>query len=83
MGSLTYERAHSHCNGMDSHVDGNRMESLFVTESLEVTRRTVMVREEFDTGDIVVRENGVTIPATYRQDQGMIADFGTLVFRQD
>ena len=32
---------------------------------------------------IAVRENGVTIPATYRQDQGMIADFGTLMFRQD
>ena len=82
VGSLTYERAYSHCNGMDSNVDGNRMESLFVTESLEVTRRTVMVREEFNTGDIVVRENGVTIPATYRQDQGIIADFRTLVFRR-
>ena len=67
---------------MDSYINGNRMESLFVTESLEVTIRTVTVREEFDTGDIVVRENGVSIPAKYKQDQGMVADFGTLVFRQ-
>ena len=66
---------------MDSHVDGNRMESLFVTESLEVTIRTVTVREEFDTGDIVVKENGVSILAAYRQDLGMITDFGTLVFQ--
>ena len=67
---------------MDSHVDSNRMESLLVTESLEVTIRTVTIREEFDTGDNVVKENGVSIPAVYRQDTGMIADFGTLVFQQ-
>ena len=54
VGSLTYEGAHSHCNGMDSHIDGNRMESLFVTESLEVTIRTVTVKKEFDTGNIVI-----------------------------
>ena len=48
------------------------MESLFVTKSLEVTIRTLTVREEFDTGDIVVRENGVSILAAYRQDIGII-----------
>ena len=66
---------------MDSHVDSNKMESLFVTKSLEVTIRTVTVREEFNTDNIVIRENGVSIPAAYRQDLGMIANFGTLVFR--
>ena len=68
---------------MDSHVDSNRMESLLVTESLEVTIRTVTIREEFDTGDIVVKENGVSIPAAYKQNAGMIADFGTLVFQRN
>ena len=63
-------------------MDSNRMESLFVTESLEVTLRTVMIREEFDTGDIVMKENGVSIPAVYRQDFGMIANFGTLMFQR-
>ena len=61
-------------------MNSNRMESVFVTESLEVTTRTVTVREDFNSGDIVVRENGVSIPAAFRQEQGVIADFGTLVF---
>ena len=82
IGSLSYNRLHSHCIGMDSDVDSNRMESLFVTESLEVTIRTVMIREEFDTGDIIVKENGVSILAMYRQDLGMIANFGTLMFQR-
>ena len=82
VGSLTYKGKHSHCDGMDSSINSRRMESLFITESLEVTIRTVMVREEFDTGNIVVRENGISIPAAYRQDTGMIADFGTLMFQR-
>ena len=81
VGSLTYKGRHSHCNGMDSHINGNRMESLFVNESLEVTIRTVTVIEEFDTCNIIVREKCDSIPAAYRQDQGMIIDFGTLVFQ--
>ena len=39
------------------------MVSLFVTENLEVIVRAVTVQEEFDSGDIVVMENGVSIPA--------------------
>ena len=68
---------------MDSQVDGNRMESLLTTESLDFTWRTVIIREEFDRGNIIVRENGVSIPATYKQDVGMLTDFGTLVFRRN
>ena len=83
IGSLSYDGSHSHCLGMDSHMDSNRMESLLVTKSLEVTIRTVMIREEFNTGDIVVKENSVSIPAAYKQNTGMIADFGTLVFQRN
>ena len=68
---------------MDSHVDSNRMESLLVTENLKVTIRTVTIREEFDTGDIVMKENGVSIPAAYEQNASMITDFGTLVFQRN
>ena len=82
IGSLSYDGSHSHCIGMDSHVDSNRRESLFVTESLEVTIRTVTIREEFNTGNIIVKENGVSILAAYKQDTGMITDFGTLVFQR-
>ena len=57
------------------------MVSLFVTENLEVIVRAVTVQEEFDSGDIVVMENGVSIPAVFRQEQGVIADFGMLVLR--
>ena len=42
-GSLSYDGSHSHCLGMDSQVDGNRMESLLTTESLEFTLRTVTI----------------------------------------
>ena len=80
VGSLTYKGGHSHCVGMDTSINRRQMSSLFITESLEVTMRTVTVREDFDSGDIVVRENGVSIPAAFRQEQGVIADFGTLVF---
>ena len=81
LGSLTYEGRHSHCDGMDSSINGRRMESLFVTESLEVTIRTVTIQEELNSRDIVVKENGVSIPAAFRQDQGMVTDFGNLAFQ--
>ena len=58
------------------------MMSLFVTENLEVTVKTITVRERFDNGDIMVIENGAYIPATLRQGQGVIADFGTLLLKQ-
>ena len=67
---------------MDTSLNGKYMVSLFVTETLEVTVRAVMVREEFDSGDIVVMENGVSIPAVFRQEQGMITDFRTLVLQR-
>ena len=44
--------------------------------------KTVMVRERFDNGDIMVIENGAYIPATLRQGQGVIADFRTLRLKQ-
>ena len=80
MGSLMYEGGHSHCEGMDISINGKRMSSLFVTESFEVIMRTVTVQEDFDSGDIIVRENGVSIPTAFRQEQGVIMDFRTLVF---
>ena len=58
------------------------MSSLFVTENLEVTVKTVTVREMFDNWDIMVIENGTYILATLRQGQGVIADFGTLLLKQ-
>ena len=33
-------------------------------------------------GNIIMKENGDSIPAAYRQDVGMIADFGTLVYQR-
>ena len=67
-GSITYNGTNSHCSGKDSMVDGERVASLLTTESLEFTIRVVMVREEYDTGDIIIRENGVSIQAMYKQN---------------
>ena len=72
----------SHCEGMDMSINGRKISSLFVTKSLEVTMRTVTVQEDFDNGDIVVRENSVSIPTVFQQDQVVIADFRTLVFQR-
>ena len=63
-------------------VDGQRIKNLLTTESLEFTIREVTVREEYETGDIVIRENGVSIPAAYKHDGGITTDFGTLVFHK-
>ena len=65
VGSLSYDSGHSHCQGMDSSIEGRRVSSLLVTKSLEVTVREVTVQEDFDTGDIVVKDNGVSIPAAF------------------
>ena len=77
VGSLTYKGGHSHCEGRDVHVNGECMVSLMVTKSLEVT-----VCEDFDSRDILVTDNGVSVAATLRQGQGIISDFGTLLLRQ-
>ena len=79
-GSITYNGSDPQCSGKDPIVDGHRVASLLTTESLEFTIRVVMVREEYDTGDIIIWENGVSIPAAYKHDGGMTTDFGTLVF---
>ena len=79
IGSVMYNGGHSHCVGEDWHVNGKHMVSLLVTESLEVTMKRVIVREDFDTGDIMVTDNGISVTATLRQGQGVISNFRTLL----
>ena len=52
------------------------MVSLLVTKSLEVTMKKVMVREDFDSRDILVTDNGVSVTVTLRQEQDVISNFG-------
>ena len=61
-GSITYDGKHPQYSGKDSILDGHQVASLVTTESLEITIRTVTVREEYATGDIVIKDNGVSIP---------------------
>ena len=65
--------------GEDWYINGKHMVSLLVTESLEVTMKKVTVREDFDSGDILVTDNGISVATTLRQGQGVVADFGTLL----
>ena len=58
------------------------MVSLLVTESLEVTVKIVTVREDFDSGDILVTDNGISVAAALRKGQGIVANFRTLLLRQ-
>ena len=54
-GSITYNGTDPHCSGKDLMVDRERVASLLTTKSLEFTIRIVTVREEYDTGDIVIK----------------------------
>ena len=58
------------------------MESLLVTESLEVVTKRVTVRENFHTGDMMVLETEGYIPAPSWQGEGIITDFGTLLLKK-
>ena len=82
VGELTYSEAHSHCKGTYGNIGQNHMSNLFVTENLEVITKTVTVQESFNNGDMMVLENGAYIPATLRQGQGIVMDFGTLLLKQ-
>ena len=80
VGTTSYEGGHSHCEGMQTSWNGHKMVSPGNTQNLEVTIRSVITQEDFDREDIVIMENGVSIHVTFRQEQGAIADSGTLVF---
>ena len=54
VGELTYSYAHAHCKGAYGNIGPNDMANLFVTESLEVVTKRVMIRENVRTGDMTV-----------------------------
>ena len=82
VGEFTYGQAHSHCKGTYGSIGPNHMSDLFITENLEVTTKIVTIRENFHNGDMMVLENGAYIPATLRQGQGIVTDFGTLLLKK-
>ena len=79
-GDISFSGGHSHCAGVPVTLPGGLVNALFITEDLEVTVRTVTIQETYDTGDLLVIENGVAIPAAYKMELGVVADFGTLTF---
>ena len=82
VGELNYRQADSHCKGTYGNIGPNHMSDLFITENLEVITKRVTTRESFHNGDIMVLENGAYIPATLRQGQGIVTDFGTLLLKR-
>merc|ERR1712112_460260 len=75
IGALSYDNSHLFCQGMQANINGHRMNNLLPIEDLEVTMQRVTIREDFNSGDTVVLENGVSIPVQFRQDSEVIADF--------
>ena len=65
IGALYYDNSHSFCQGMQANLNRHRMDNLLAIENLEVTMRRVTIREDFDSRDMVVLENGVSIPAQF------------------
>ena len=82
VGELTYSEAHSHCKGTYGSIGPNHMSYLLVTENQKVTIKIVTIPENFHNGDMTVLENGAYIPATLRQGQGIVTDFGTLLLKK-
>ena len=82
VGELTYSLGHSHCKGTFGNIGPNHMEELYVTESLEVVTKRVTIRESFRTGDMTVLEIGAYLPAPSWQGEGIITEFGTLLFNR-
>ena len=68
VGRTLYEGSHSHWEGMQTKWNGHKRVSPKNTENLEVTIRSFITREDFDRGDIVIMENGASIPAVFRQE---------------
>ena len=66
MGALSYDNSHSFCQGMQANLNGHKMDNLLAIEDMEVTMQRVTIREDFDRGDMVVLENGVSIPAQFQ-----------------
>ena len=65
VGSISYNNSHVFCQGMQANLNRHRIDYLLAVEDLEVTMQRVTIREDFDSGDMVVLENGVSIPAQF------------------
>ena len=65
VGSISYDNSHVFCQGMQANLNGHRMDYLLAMEDLEVTMQRVTIREDFDSGDMVDLENGVSNPAQF------------------
>ena len=65
VGTISYDGGHSHCEGMQTSLNGHKMVSLLTTKNLEVTVQSVTIQEDFDSGDIAVMENSVSIPVAF------------------
>ena len=63
--TISYEGGHSHCKGMQTSLNRNKMVSLLTAENLEVTMQSVTIQEDLESGDIVVMENHVSISVAF------------------
>ena len=65
VGVILYNSSYSICEGMQASLNGHKKECLLTRENLEVTMQKVTIREDFDSGDLVVLEHGVSIPVGF------------------
>ena len=65
VGSISYNNSHVFCQGMQANLNRHRMDDLLAMMDLEVTMQRVTIREDFNSRDMVVLENGVSIPAQF------------------
>ena len=65
VGTVSYDDSNSFCQGMQANLNGHKMDNLLAIEDLEVTMQRVTIREDFDSRDLVVLENRVSIPAQF------------------
>ena len=65
VGAISYDDSHSFCQGMQVNLNGHKMDSLLAIEDLEVTMQRVTIIDDFNSRDLVVLENGVSILAQF------------------
>ena len=81
-GDLNVAGGHVSCNGEDVRHNGKTLKQIVVLQETHFTIKTVRIRKNFDSGDLMIVESGMTIPANLLKPGGFSIDSGTYITPQ-
>ena len=67
------------CNGEDVRYHGRILKQTVVLQETHFTIKTVKIRRNFDSGELMIVETGTTVPAHLTNPNGLVIDSGTYV----